>query len=88
MENKKENIKKKTLFVEDVKLPSEAGMMCTINGDTFLFTKNIWIGDFGVSCHIMNNHTSLFDIIDIKEFIQGSFSIMPPMKKNKLHINI
>ena len=33
-ENKKENIKKKVWFA-DVKQPAEAGMMCTIDGDTF-----------------------------------------------------
>ena len=37
----KENEKKKVQFMEDVKQPSEAGMMCTIDGNTiFSFMKN------------------------------------------------
>ena len=40
-ENKKENAKKKVWFTEDVKQPLEAGIMCTINSDTFFsFMKN------------------------------------------------
>ena len=34
-ESKKETKKNKVWFVEDDKQPSEAGMLCTINGDTF-----------------------------------------------------
>ena len=38
--NKKESVKKKVLFTEDVKEPFKAGMMCTIDSDTFYsFTK-------------------------------------------------
>ena len=45
-EFKKENVKKKVWFSENVKQPSEAGMMCTINGDRFFsFIKNTWIRD-------------------------------------------
>ena len=66
MENKKKNVRKTVWFTEDVKQPSEAGMMCTIDGDTFFsFTKSMWIADSGALCHIMNGDTSLFDIIDI-----------------------
>ena len=44
MKNKKENAKKKVWFMEDVKRPFKAGMMCTIHGDDlYLFTKNTWI---------------------------------------------
>ena len=39
MENKKENVKKKVWFAEDVKEPAEAGMMCTIDGNTFFQSK-------------------------------------------------
>ena len=71
--------------MEDVKQPSEAGMMCTIDGNTFFsFTKNIWIGDSGASCHITNKDTGIYDIINIDELIQGSSSIMPATKKGKL----
>ena len=73
MENRKENVKEKVHFAEDDKQPSEAGMMCTINGDTFFsFTKNMWIGDSSEAC--TNDDTSLFDIININELIQGSYS--------------
>ena len=52
MEMKKENVKKKVWFLERVKQPSEAGMMCTIERDTFfLLTKNTWIGDSGALSH-------------------------------------
>ena len=80
-ENKKESVKKKGWCAEDVKQPFEAGMMSTIDGDTFcLFTKNTSIGDFGALCDIMNNDTNLFNIIDINQLIQGSSGIMPATK--------
>ena len=41
MEKKKENVKKKVWFAENVKQPSETGMMCTINGDTFFYSQRI-----------------------------------------------
>ena len=89
MEIKKENVKKKVRFMKDVKQPSEAGMMCTIERDTFyLFTKNTSIGGSSALCHITNDNTGLFDVIDINELIQGSFTIMPTTKKGKLCINI
>ena len=82
---KKENKKKKVRFAEDVKRPSEAGMMCTINGDIFFsFMKNTWIRDSGASCHITNNDTGLYDITNIDKSIQGRSGIMPAMKKGKL----
>ena len=40
-ENKKDNTKKKVLFMEDVKQPSEADMMCTIDGDSFFCSQRI-----------------------------------------------
>ena len=89
MDSKKENAKKKVWFVDDVKQPSKAGMMCSINGNMlYSFTKNTWIGDSGASCHITDNDTSMYDIIYIDELIHGSSSIMPAMKKGKLHVNV
>ena len=83
------SVKKKVWFAEDVKQPSKAGMMCTINVDSFYsFTKNTWNGDSGASCHITNNDTNMFDVTDINESIQGSSSIMPTTKKGKLCINV
>ena len=41
MDNKKENVKNKVWFAEDVKKSMVASIMCTIEGDTsVLFTKN------------------------------------------------
>ena len=42
MEIKKENVKKNVQFTEDVKKPMEAGMMCTINGDTFFCSQRTY----------------------------------------------
>ena len=62
-ESKTKSKKKKVQFMEDVKQPSEAGMICTIDGETLvLFTKNTRIGDSGASCHITNNDTGLYDV--------------------------
>ena len=69
--------KKKIQFMDNVKLPSEAGMMCSIDSNTFhSFMKNTWIGDSGASCHITNDESGMYDIINIDELIQGSSSIM------------
>ena len=88
-EIKKENVKKKAQFTEDVKQPLEAGKMCIIKGDTFfLFTKNTWIGDSSASCHIMKDHTGLFNDIGINELIQGSSGNTSAMKKGNLNVNI
>ena len=89
-ENKiKENKKKKVWFMEDVKQTLEAGMMCTINGNTFfLFMKNTWIRDLEASCHITNDNTGLYDITDINKSIQGSSGIMPARKKGKLQVKV
>ena len=85
MENKKENVKKEVWFTEDLKQPSETGMMCTINGDTcFSFTKNTWIGNSGASCHIMNNDTSFYDVTDINKLIQDSYGIMSATKRQAM----
>ena len=75
--------------MENVELPMEAGMLCTINVDMFyLFMKNTWMGDSRASCHITNDNTGLFDIINIDKLIQGSSGNMPVTKKGKLCINI
>ena len=88
-ENKEEYAKTKVWFMEDVKEPLKIGMMCTINGDTFYsFMRNTWIGGSGVSCHITKDDTSLYDITNIDELIQGSSGIMPAMKTGKLHLKV
>ena len=63
--------------------------MCIINNDTFYFiTRNNWIGDSDASCHITNDNTSLNDVTNIDESIQGSSGIMSAMKKGKLHVKV
>ena len=64
-------------------------MMCTINSDMFYsFTKNTWIGDSGASCHIANDDAGMYDVTNIDASIQGSSSIMPNTKKDKLNVNV
>ena len=44
--------------------------MCTIDDDMlYSFTKNTWIGDSGVSCHITNDDTDMYGVTDIDESI-------------------
>ena len=63
-------------------MPTEASMLCIINGVTFyLFTKNIWIEDSRAPCHITKDDISLFDIIEFNESIQVSSGSMPVTKK-------
>ena len=89
MDNKRENVNKKVGFAEDVRKSEEAGMMCTVNGVAlFLLTNNTWIRDSGASCNITNDNTSLFDIIDINQLIQGNSGNMSVMKKGKLCVNV
>ena len=70
-------------------MPTEVGMLCTINGDIFyLLTKKIWIRDSGALCLFINNNISLFNVINIDKWIQGSSGSMPAIKKGKLFINV
>ena len=74
---RREKVKKKVWFAKNNKMPIDAGMLCTIDSDTFyLFMKNT---DSGFSCHI---------IMDINELIQGSSRNMSAMKKGKLHVKV
>ena len=88
-DSKKKSEKKKVRFANNVKQPSEAGKMCTIDGNTFhLFMKNTWIGDSGASCHITNNISGMSDVMDINKSIQGSSRVMPATRKGKLHVTV
>ena len=90
-DSKKENNteKKKVWFVDNIKQPSEAGMMCTFDGNTFhSFTKNTWIVDSNVSCHITNDKCGMYDVIKIDKSIQRSSGIMSATKKSKLHVTV
>ena len=63
----------------------EIVMLCTIDGWTFYsFTKNIWIRNFGASCHITNNDTGLCDITDINKLVQGSLGNISAAEKGKV----
>ena len=76
-ENEKESTKKKVWFTEDVKQPSEAGMMCTIDGDTFLCSQRIP----GLKTQV---HHAISPTTILANSIQGSFGIMPATRKGKL----
>ena len=83
-EIKAENVRKKVRFTQDFKSPLEADIMCAINrGIFFVFTKNTWIRGSGSSCHIMNDDASLFNVINIKDLIQGSSRNMLATKKTR-----
>ena len=65
--------KKKVEFVENVKMPMESVMLGTTERETFqMFIKNTWIGGSGALCHITNNGTGLFDVIEVNKSVQGS----------------
>ena len=49
MGSKKENVKKKVWFADDVKQPFMAGMMCTINGN--MFSPSLKIPVWGTQVH-------------------------------------
>ena len=70
-------------------MPIEASMLCTMGRETFqMFTKNTWIGDSLISCHITNNDTHLFNITVINESVQGSLGSMPAIRKRKFCIKV
>ena len=50
-------------------------------GTLFLFTKITWIGESVALCHITNNDTGLYDVINISKLIQGNSGIIPATKK-------
>ena len=63
-------------------MPAEAGMLCTIDGDTFYsFAKNTGIGDLTALCHITNDNTGLFNLTNKIEVIQESLGNMPTITK-------
>ena len=66
----------KVWIMENVKKPTEAGMLCTIDGETFnLFKKNTWIGDSGNSYHITKDDTDVSNITQMNEFSEGVWAI-------------
>ena len=52
------------------------------------YTKNTWIDDSSASCHITNDESGMYDVIDIGESIQGSSGIMPITKNGKLRVTV
>ena len=60
-------------------------MMCTIDDDScYTFTKNTWIGNTGISYHIINNDTGMFDTKQINESIQGSLGKIKDTKRVRI----
>ena len=85
-ENEGEEIKK-VWFMEKVKKPMEAGMLHTIDGETLhSFTKNTWINDSGASCHITNENTGLYNVVN--KLVQGSSGNTSATKRGKFCINV
>ena len=66
-------------------MPMEAGMMYTLDGDTF-FRSLDWRLCCIVSHHEQKN--GHFDVIDINESIQESSKNMLVIKKGKLFVNV
>ena len=73
---KKETIKKKVWFAEGIKKPMEAGMICTIDVDTFFAHKEHM--DWRLWC-IMSHHEQLYQ--------SGALGTCQGQKRN-LHINV
>ena len=68
--------------MENVKKTTKAGVLCTIDGETFnLFTNNTWICNLGVSCHITDVNTGLYDVTESNKLVQGSSGNMPARKR-------
>ena len=89
MENNERKKTKKASFIENVKKPKEASLLCTIDREMFhSFTKNTWIDKLGVSCHIMNNDIDLYDLTKINKPVQGSFGNMSATKTGKLCMKV
>ena len=67
----------------------EAGILCTIDGETFhSIAKNTWIDNSGASCHITNNNTGLYDITEINKLVQGILGIISATIKGKLCMKV
>ena len=80
---KEKERKKKVRFANDVKFKkaTKTSMMCSIYSESFLlFTKSMWIGDVGASCHITNNDTGFYDVTNINELVQSFLGCMSAIK--------
>ena len=74
--------------MENVIMPMEASIVCTIDGETFhTFTKNTWIEDLSASCNITSSDAGLSDINKINELIQESSGNMSTTKKGNLIVH-
>ena len=57
-------------------------MFCIIDGEKFHpFIKNMWIGDLGASCHISNDDTGLYNVIEINMLVQRNSGNMSATRK-------
>ena len=73
LQSKKEKELEKVRFMENIKKSLEAGMLCTVDRETFPFIHEEhadW--QFGCLCHITNDDTCLCDVTDINKWGQGS----------------
>ena len=62
-----DNLRFKTLHADLLPSMQDAGMMETINMQSFhTFTRNTWIGDLGASCHITNDNMGLYVVTNIE----------------------
>ena len=59
----------------------KVSMKYMIGSDTFF-------GESGLLCYITNNDTSMYNVTDIDESMQGSPSTMPAIKKGKQHVDV
>ena len=75
--------KEKIWFTENVKKPMDAGMLCTIDGDTFhSHTKNRLIGNCGTSCHVSVLPIFLKSPISMNQYREAQEVCLPPNKEN------
>ena len=74
------------MFAEDIKQPSQAGMMCTTDRDTFFHSQGIHGLETGASFHIINDDSGLFNIINVNESIQ--LCIYASNKNDNVCVNI
>ena len=85
-------LKKKARFVENIKKPSKADMLWTINGEMFhSFMRNTLVGNSNALHYIANNDTGLYDINDINNLVQGSSGNKSTTKRasyNSKHIKL
>ena len=83
---KENEAKKKEWLVENVKKHTEAGLLCTVDRETFhMFTKNTWIGDLDASCHIANDDMAFMMSLRSMSWYKEVWAICLLQKRQALH---